>query len=168
MQIFHEISTARGKISREEPPRTVHFHFLEKPSRILLGSGDDHIAALELETLVNVLTPSGKQAQEPTGDMVTLPIQLLLKSVGYRGCALAGVPFDFARGLVPNVMGRVTAEDGSYIPGLYATGWIRRGPQGIIGTNIIDAAQTAKCVSEDLVSNTDGTPRNDVHELLKV
>jgi ferredoxin/flavodoxin---NADP+ reductase len=166
--VFKEIISAHGKLSSENPPRTLHFHFLEKPSRVLIGNSGDHISALEMETQVNTLSPSGKQVQQPTGSIVTLPMQLLLKSVGYRGCAIAGVPFDFGRGVVPNVMGRVTAADGYVVPGLYVTGWIKRGPQGIIGTNILDAEQTAKCVSEDLAGDTESIPRHDVQEILKV
>ena len=95
-------------------------------------------------------------------------MQLLLKSVGYRGCAMEGVPFDGKQGIVPNVMGRVTGSDGSVVPGLYVTGWIRRGPQGIIGTNILDAGQTAGCVAEDLKHHTAKPPAGDLQEILQV
>ena len=75
----------------------------------------------------------------------------MLRSIGYRGEPLDGVPFDESRGLIPNEAGRV-GEGGDHVPGLYAVGWIKRGPSGVIGTNKKDAAETVKSVFEDLES----------------
>lgn len=159
---------ARGKVSTENPPRRLHFHFLEKPSRIVRDSSGAQITSLEVQTQAQSVSKDGKQTQTATGDAKGLPMQLLLKSVGYRGCAIAGVPFDEARGIVPNEVGRVTDADGSVIPGLYVTGWIKRGPQGIIGTNMLDAEQTAQCVSEDLKAHTSSKSGDNAEQILKV
>ena len=68
---------------------------------------------------------------------------IVFRSVGYRGVALPGVPFDEDTGTVPNDRGRVA-------PGVYVAGWIKRGPSGVIGTNKKDASETAELLLEDL------------------
>jgi ferredoxin/flavodoxin---NADP+ reductase len=83
-------------------------------------------------------------------EKVDIPAQLVLRSIGYRGSALAGVPFDERTGTVPNEAGRVSTEHGP-VPGLYAVGWIKRGPTGVIGTNQLDARQTVDTLVDDLV-----------------
>ena len=69
--------------------------------------------------------------------------------MGYRGVALPGVPFDEDRGTIRNEGGRVLDEQGAQVPGVYATGWIKRGPSGVIGTNKKDAAETVELLLED-------------------
>jgi ferredoxin/flavodoxin---NADP+ reductase len=118
----------------------------------VIADADDAIAALRLQP--NHLTSCNEcQVIEPSGEPCNLPVQLLLKSVGYRSAPLPGVPFDPHRGIVPNQLGRVVDPDGhDTIVGLYVTGWLKRGPQGIIGTNILDAHETAAALVEDLGS----------------
>jgi ferredoxin--NADP+ reductase len=78
----------------------------------------------------------------PTDLRETIPCGLVFRSVGYRGVAIPGVPFDEENGVVPNDRGRVE-------PGLYAAGWIKRGPTGVIGTNKKDASETVERLLED-------------------
>jgi ferredoxin--NADP+ reductase len=73
---------------------------------------------------------------------------LVLRSIGYRGQPLAGIPFDESRGLIRNQDGRVVSDEG-VCPGEYVVGWIKRGPSGVIGTNKKDAADTAARILED-------------------
>jgi ferredoxin--NADP+ reductase len=74
----------------------------------------------------------------------------VFRSVGYQGVPLAGVPFDAKRGTIPNDHGRVLDKaGGAPVKGLYATGWIKRGPSGVIGTNKADSIDTAKQMVED-------------------
>jgi ferredoxin--NADP+ reductase len=75
--------------------------------------------------------------------------QLILKSIGYRGSAPAGVPFDTGRGVVPNEHGRVLDEQNRPVPGVYVTGWIKRGPRGVIGTNRTCAQESLTRLWED-------------------
>src|SRR6478672_4347658 len=63
---------------------------------------------------------------------------------------LPGVPFDTRGSVVPNAQGRVLGEDGTPLPGEYVAGWLKRGPTGVIGTNKSDAAETVRCLLEDL------------------
>jgi ferredoxin--NADP+ reductase len=73
----------------------------------------------------------------------------VFKSVGYRGVALPGIPFDRERGVVPNSSGRVVGADGAPLEGLYVVGWIKRGSTGVIGTNKTDARETVRAMLED-------------------
>ena len=101
------------------------------------------------------------QTAVSTGDTHELPVQLLLQSVGYRAQALEGVPFDSSRSVIPNTLGRVLTAPGSteVVHGLYVTGWLARGPSGIIGTNLVDAQQVAMSVVEDLAKLSQVTGR---------
>ncbi len=85
-----------------------------------------------------------------TGERETLPVQLVLRSVGYQSVPLAGVPFDERTSTVPNAAGRVLGADGQPLPGEYVAGWLKRGPTGVIGTNKSDAAETVRSLLADL------------------
>jgi ferredoxin--NADP+ reductase len=85
-----------------------------------------------------------------TAETETIPCGLVLRSVGYRGLPVDGVPFDEQRCVIPHRAGRALAEDGQPVPGVYCTGWIKRGPSGVIGTNKKDAVETADALLEDL------------------
>jgi len=85
-----------------------------------------------------------------TGERETLPVQMVLRSVGYQSVPLAGVPFDERSHTVPNAEGRVLGPDGQPLPGEYVAGWLKRGPTGVIGTNKSDAAQTVRALLADL------------------
>jgi ferredoxin--NADP+ reductase len=90
-------------------------------------------------------------AAHGTGRTWELPAQLVVRSVGYRGLGLSGLPFDDRRHVVPSSEGRVL--DGSRaVPGLYVAGWIKRGPTGIIGTNKKDAAESVTSMLADAES----------------
>jgi ferredoxin/flavodoxin---NADP+ reductase len=85
-----------------------------------------------------------------TGSLETLPVQMVLRSVGYQSVPLAGVPFDERACTVPNAAGRVLGPDGEPLPGEYVAGWLKRGPSGVIGTNKSDAAETVRALLADL------------------
>ncbi|MET7770889.1 FAD-dependent oxidoreductase [Nocardia sp. NPDC005366] len=96
------------------------------------------------------MQPVGDGVFENTSEIETLVTGLVLRSVGYRGVAIPGLPFDDVRGLVPNEGGRVLAEPGGApVPGAYVTGWIKRGPSGVIGTNKQCARETVAAILED-------------------
>jgi ferredoxin/flavodoxin---NADP+ reductase len=87
----------------------------------------------------------------PADDAVeTIECGLVLRSVGYRAVPLPDVPFDERYYVLPNERGRVLGADGLPVPGVYAVGWIKRGPTGILGTNKRDAEETIRCLAEDL------------------
>ena len=85
----------------------------------------------------------------PTEEREVIPCGIVLRSVGYRGTAMPGVPFDEDSGTMPNEGGRVLDEDGTPLRGVYCTGWIKRGPSGVIGTNKKDATETVGLLLAD-------------------
>jgi ferredoxin--NADP+ reductase len=89
------------------------------------------------------------QWAEPTGEEIVLDCDLVFRSVGYRGVAIPGVPFDQKKGIFPNREGRILDGD-KVVPGMYAAGWIKRGPSGIIGTNKPDSQATVDVMLQDL------------------
>lgn len=105
-----------------------------------------------------------------TGEFLEYPVQAVYRAVGYFGSPLADVPFDADRGVIPHEAGRVLGEDGHPLPGVYATGWIKRGPVGLIGHTKGDALETVGCLLEDLPAlpgRTGGGEEVDVVELLE-
>ena len=83
-----------------------------------------------------------------TGEREEIETGLVLRSIGYKGEGLEGLPFDEGRGIIPNERGRVTdPETGEQVPGQYVVGWIKRGPSGVIGTNKKDALDTVTASS---------------------
>ncbi len=140
--------------------RRLHLLFWHRPVRL---GGDERVESITLER--TTLDEAGRVVG--TGDFRTLPVQLVLRSVGYRGSALPGVPFDQARGVIPNDEGRVLeAAGGAVCPREYVAGWIKRGPTGVIGTNKSDAAQTVAHLVADLAAAPPHEPSVDVLSLL--
>lgn len=86
----------------------------------------------------------------PTREFETIPAGLVFRSIGYRGMPLPGVPFDDHQGIIPNKRGRVVNEHGERMRGEYVTGWIKRGPSGIIGSNKPDAQETVELLLRDM------------------
>jgi ferredoxin--NADP+ reductase len=128
-------------------PRTLRLRFLLSPVEI---RGDGKVEELEVVRNRLVADAAGRLAAQPTGERETIPCGLVLRSVGYRGVALPEVPFDESRGTIRNEGGRVLDEAGEPVPGVYAAGWIKRGPSGIIGTNKKDATETVNLLLQDL------------------
>jgi ferredoxin--NADP+ reductase len=135
----------------------VLLRFLRSPLEIL---GDEHDAVAGLRVAVNRIEPDdrGGLRAVPTGAEETIDCGLVLRSIGYRGVPLPGVPFDDRRGLIRNVEGRVVAEDGERAVGEYAVGWIKRGPSGVIGTNKKDAHETVDRIVADRDGGRLGAP----------
>jgi ferredoxin--NADP+ reductase len=130
--------------ARREPSGKSHrvtLRFLRSPVQIL---GEQRVEGLRM--VRNRL--EGDRAV-PTETEELLECGLVVRSIGYRGRPIAGVPFDERRGLIRNVGGRVTTEDGEPLPGEFVVGWIKRGPSGVIGTNKKDAADTTAKILAD-------------------
>jgi ferredoxin--NADP+ reductase len=98
------------------------------------------------------------------GDVETIECGLVLRSVGYRAVPLPSVPFDERHFVLPNERGRVLTPDGERLPGVYAVGWIKRGPTGILGTNKRDAEETVSRLAEDLRAGALRQPPNPARE----
>jgi ferredoxin--NADP+ reductase len=123
-------------------PRRVHLHFFARPVALL---GDDRVSGLRVER--TRFTDDG--ALVGTGEERDLPVDQVVRAVGYRSLPLPGLPFDAAAGVVPHEAGRVH-RDGVQVPGTYVAGWAKRGPTGVIGTNKHDARETVRTMLDDL------------------
>ncbi|RMF15278.1 MAG: NADP oxidoreductase [Candidatus Dadabacteria bacterium] len=128
---------------------TVRLRFLSSPVRLSVD-GDGHLNAVTIERN-RLVDRDGYLAAEGTGETETIEAGLLLRSIGYRGEPLPGVPFDERAGIVANRDGRVVDGDAP-VPGLYVVGWIKRGPSGLIGSNKPDSAATVAAMLEDVDS----------------
>jgi ferredoxin--NADP+ reductase len=122
----------------EGKPRRIVLRFLVSPVRIL---GEDRVEGVEV-VKNELVEEDGALVARPTGETEVIPAGLVLRSVGYHGVALPGVPFDERRGVIPNEGGRVGGR-------VYCAGWVKRGPSGVIGTNKKDATETVELLLED-------------------
>jgi ferredoxin--NADP+ reductase len=127
---------------RGRATRRVHLHFWTRPVRIL---GGDRVSGVEVER--TALDADG--AVVGRGESWVIPAQLVVRSVGYRGEPLPGVPHDAGTGRVPHAEGRVI-RDGGFSADEYVTGWVKRGPTGVIGTNKSDAVETVTSLLHDV------------------
>ena len=134
---------------REREPgtasRRLHLHFYAKPLEVL---SDSHVSGFRYERT----EPDGEGGVRGTGEIREIPVQAVYRAVGYFGTALQGIPFDSRRGVIPNHEGQVMDDDNQRVPGVYATGWIKRGPVGLIGHTKSDAMETIQHVVKDQAS----------------
>lgn len=125
---------------RTKPPgtasRRLHLHFYAKPVEILAHNGA--VSGFRYQRT----RADGQGNFLPTGEIREIPLQAIYRAVGYFGSPLPSVPFDSQRGVIPNSEGRVLDEYNRVIPAVYATGWIKRGPVGLIGHTKSDARET--------------------------
>lgn len=135
--------------------------FLRSPVEI---KGNGHVERVVFEK--NELTGEpGKQKASATGQKEEWPCGIFFRSVGYHGAPVPGVSFDERAGVVPNQEGRVV-DAGRVVPGLYAAGWIKRGPTGVIGTNKADSDETVRHIFED-IARLPAAPQRDTRPLLE-
>ncbi|MFR9792802.1 FAD-dependent oxidoreductase [Streptomyces sp. MB22_4] len=122
--------------------RDIRLRFFLRPVELLADGG--RVGAVRFERTA----PDGHGGVTGTGRYEEMPAQLVLRSVGYRGVPLEGLPFDEANGTVPHAAGRVV-RDGAASSGEYVAGWIKRGPSGVIGTNRPCAKETVASLLAD-------------------
>ena len=139
--------------ARQDAKRSIDMRFFSRPVGI---DGSDRVERLTLER--THLTSEGRL--EGTGEFEDLDVDLVVRSVGYRGEPMPEVPFDSGNNVIPNVDGRVMDGD-TALAGVYVAGWIKRGPTGIIGTNKKCAVGTVASVLADreagLLTPADGS-----------
>ncbi len=143
-----EIFTEFAQREPEGKPKRVVLRFCCSPVEI---KGDGRVESVVVGRNELYEDESGAIRARDTGEREELECGLILRSIGYKGVGLDGIPFDSGRGLIPNDAGRVTElESGEQVPGHYAVGWIKRGPSGVIGTNKKDAQDTVDSILQDL------------------
>ncbi|MGM7777463.1 FAD-dependent oxidoreductase [Arthrobacter sp. KNU-44] len=130
----------------EQPSsRRLHLHFLHSPVEIVSEDGSGKVSSIKFERM----QLDGTGNVKGTGEFVDYPIQAVYRAIGYHGSPLDELEYDARRGVIPNDGGRVLGADGKPVPGIYATGWIKRGPVGLIGHTKGDALETIGCLLED-------------------
>ncbi|MEA2440251.1 MAG: ferredoxin/flavodoxin---NADP+ reductase [Thermoleophilaceae bacterium] len=147
-------------------PKRIVLRFLTSPVEL---RGDERVEEIVVER--NRLEPreDGSLAARPTGERETIETGLVLRSIGYKGIAIPEMPFDASQGTIPNMAGRVIDGE-QHLTGEYVTGWIRRGPSGVIGTNKKDGQEAAGSVLADAEAGMLNAPSladSDIAELLQ-
>ncbi len=122
--------------------RRIVFRFLTSPIEI---RGDGRVEEIVLGRNELVTDDNGRVVARDTGARETLPAQLVVRAVGYRGRPTPGLPFDDMTGTIPHTDGRVVGSDNAYV-----VGWIKRGPSGVIGSNKKDSQDTVDTLIDDL------------------
>lgn len=129
--------------------RRLHLHFWHRPVEVL-GDGEGRVRGMRFER--TQLLADGTLTG--TGELVDYELGQVYRAVGYFGSQIPGVPFDTERGVVLNDGGRIITEEGEVLPGVYANGWIKRGPVGLIGATKSDAIETVTHMIEDIEADT--------------
>ena len=160
------------KASERVPSKSkkIIIRFLVSPTEII-GGEDNKVKSVKVVKNRLYRSDDGSLRPKPTDETEEIPTDLVFRSVGYRGIPLRDVPFDNSSGVIPNEKGRVLDKaGGNPIPGLYTTGWIKRGPTGVIGTNKTDSGETVSCMVEDIEKGNTLRPKltsaENIRELL--
>jgi len=133
-------------------PHTLHIHLFENPVEIL--GKDGHVVGIRTE---RTELDGGGEVRN-TGKFTDWPVQAVYRAVGYRSDPIKGLPFDHEQAIIPNDGGHVLNLDGSILPGVYVTGWIKRGPVGLIGNTKSDAKETVDMLLKDALSGSLSAP----------
>jgi ferredoxin--NADP+ reductase len=144
-QIRVMVKTLQDLKENPQPPqeRRLHLHFFHSPVEVVGYNGKVSAVRFEKTKLDGTGNVVG------TGEMVEYPVQAVYRAVGYFGSEIDGIPFDHKYGVIANQEGRVVDSAGAHIPGVYCTGWIKRGPVGLIGHTKADAIETIGHLIED-------------------
>lgn len=136
----------------KQAPHTLQIHLFEQPVEILGENG--RVSGIKTER--TELTGDG--SVRGTGKFTTWPVQAVYFATGYRSDAVDGVPFNSEKNVINNDGGHVIDEEGAIVPGLYTTGWVNRGPVGLIGNTKSDASETIGMLLDDAAAGTLPSP----------
>lgn len=125
-----------------EAKRRIVFRFCTSPVEL---RGEDRVESIVLGRNELVRDADGRVVAKDTGEREELPVQLVVRAVGYRGVPTPGLPFDERSGTIPHTDGRIEGSRNEYV-----VGWIKRGPSGVIGSNKKDSQDTVDTLLEDL------------------
>ncbi|ALP51194.1 FAD-dependent oxidoreductase [Corynebacterium glutamicum] len=145
----------------KDAPHTLQIHLFENPVEVLQKDGK----VVGLRTERTALDGNG--GVNGTGEFKDWPVQAVYRAVGYKSDPIDGVPFDGNKHVIPNDGGHVlTAPGAEPVPGLYATGWIKRGPIGLIGNTKSDAKETTDILIKDAVTGVLEAPKHQGEEAI--
>ena len=156
LKLKYELAQEYAAKAPNPDNKRIVFRYLASPAEI---TGDGTVEAVEF--VLNELVAEDDRVVARASDRTeTLSTSMVLRSIGYRGVPIADLPFDDRSGIVPNEHGRVVA-DASHVTGVYVSGWIKRGPRGVIGSNRVDATETVEQLLEDFTSGKLAAPQGD-------
>ncbi len=153
-RILAELGQAHDSDGR---PKRLTLKFLSSPVAIL---GQERVEGIRVVRNRLTVDAAGAVRAEPTSNCEDIACGLVLRSVGYFGRPVPGMPFDVVSGVMPNRAGRVVADD--CVNGSYVVGWLKRGPSGVIGTNKVCAQETVMALLEDLAFGRLAPPTSDL------
>ncbi|MGH7885969.1 MAG: FAD-dependent oxidoreductase [Thermodesulfobacteriota bacterium] len=147
--------------------KNIIFRFLVSPTEIT-GGKNDKVKSLKIVKNKLILDEKNNIKPIQTDEHETLDVGLVFRSIGYQGVPISDVPFNDRWGVIPNNKGRIhDPVNNQFINGLYASGWIKRGPTGVIGTNKGDSSETVDCMVEDINNGLTLNPqKNDITNLI--
>lgn len=145
----------------EGKPHRIHLHFMEAPAEVLGENGE--VVGLRTERTELV----GDGSVRGTGQFTDWPVQSVYRAVGYASSPLSDLPFDERALVIPNEGGRVVDIDGEHMPGTFVTGWVKRGPVGLIGHTKSDAAETVGHVLDTTTETATAREAADVDAFLR-
>jgi ferredoxin/flavodoxin---NADP+ reductase len=134
--------------SEQPSSRRLHLHFLHSPVEVVSEDGSGKVSGIKFERM----QLDGTGNVKGTGEFIDYPVQAVYRAIGYHGSPLDELEYDARRGVIPNDGGRVLDAAGKPVPGVYTTGWIKRGPVGLIGHTKGDALETIGFLLEDRLS----------------
>ena len=139
--------------------KSLTIRFLLSPTEIY---PDDKGNVKAIKLVKNRLSKSDDGSLRPkaTEEFEILDVDMVFRSIGYHGIPLPEIPFKESWGIIPNKDGRITdTSEENTLTGLYCTGWIKRGPTGVIGTNKTDSAETVALMIEDIANKNTFQPK---------
>ena len=140
--------------------KVIRMRFLTSPIE-MFTNGDDKVSGLRLVKNEIYRTEQGSLKSRHTNVYEDLDTGLVFRSVGYLGSAVPGIPFDAKSGVICNSQGRILdPKTQEFLIGMYTSGWIKRGPTGVIGTNKEDSIETINCLIEDVKEGKMLSPSN--------
>ncbi|MBF6229125.1 FAD-dependent oxidoreductase [Nocardia abscessus] len=142
---------------RVEGNKRIVFRYLTSPTAL---TGTERVESIEI-VHNELFEEDGQLVARPTDRTESIDTSLVLRSIGYRGERVGELPFDERRGVVPNEHGRVIGADGTMLSGVYVSGWIKRGPRGVIGSNRTDSEETVELLLADFTAGKLAAPQAD-------
>jgi ferredoxin--NADP+ reductase len=156
VEILQSYATARALTK----PRRLNLRFLVSPTE-LFGDAQGRVAQMKLVRNTLVASETGSLSAKATDQFEEIEAGLVFRSVGYRGVPLPDVPFHDRWGVILNEKGRIIDPQSKQpIIGLYTSGWIKRGPSGVVGTNKPDSVESVTCMLEDFSTGSILQPSN--------
>jgi ferredoxin--NADP+ reductase len=135
-----------AQLQQDKKKKAVFVEYFKYPKSL---KGVERVTSLEAD-VVRLEGEAFNQKAVKTGDNWSIPAGLVFRSIGYKGKELPGVPFDSEKGVIPNDKGRILDTSNQPLLGMYTSGWIKRGPSGVLGTNKPCSTETVDSLLNDV------------------